>query len=154
MKAATLVRKLRKMDADSFVLLIEAIFYLAWARFLVRLPFAKIAPALGSRMKETPHEPPTFAQRAALKRISIILHMASRHTPWQSKCLVRAIAAMKMLERRKLPSTLYLGTAKGAEGGLIAHAWLRAGTYYVTGAEEMRKFTIVDHFAKGLHEAG
>ena len=36
----------------------------------------------------------------------------SRYTFWESQCLVKAIAGMKMLERRHIESTLYLGTAK------------------------------------------
>ena len=40
----------------------------------------------------------------------------SRYTFWESQCLVKAIAAMKMLERRQIESTLYLGTAKDENG--------------------------------------
>ena len=61
----------------------------------------------------------------------------SRYTFWESQCLVKAIAAMKMLERRQIESTLYLGTAKDENGKLIAHAWLRSGPFYITGAEGM-----------------
>ena len=70
----------------------------------------------------------------------------SRHTFWKSQCLVRAIAAKKMLDRRRIESTLYLGTARDAEGKMIAHAWLRSGPFYVTGAEEMQMFTTVAAF--------
>ena len=72
----------------------------------------------------------------------------SRHTFWESQCLVKAIAAMKMLERRQIESTLYLGTAKDENGNLIAHAWLRSGPFYITGVEAMEKFTVVSKFAK------
>ena len=47
---------------------------------------------------------------------------------------------MKMLERRKIESTLYLGTAKDENGKMIAHAWLRSGPFYITGAEGMERF--------------
>ena len=60
----------------------------------------------------------------------------------------KAIAAMKMLERRKIESTLYLGTAKDENGKMIAHAWLRSGPFYITGFEEMERFTVVGKFAK------
>ena len=55
-----------------------------------------------------------------------------------------------MLEKRGIESTLYLGTAKDESGELIAHAWLRSGPYFVTGAEGMEKFTVVGKFAKKL----
>ena len=40
------------------------------------------------------------------------IHIMSRYTFWESQCLVKAIAGMKMLEKRQIESTLYLGTAK------------------------------------------
>jgi hypothetical protein len=57
---------------------------------------------------------------------------------------------MKMLERRKIESTLYMGTAKDETGRLIAHAWLRSGPYCITGSEEMSSFTVVSKFAKRI----
>ena len=72
----------------------------------------------------------------------------SRHTLWESQCLVKAIAGMKMLEKRNIESTLYLGMAKDEKGKLIAHAWLRSGAIYVSGAEVMERFTVVAKFAK------
>jgi hypothetical protein len=65
-------------------------------------------------------------------------------------CLVKAIAAMKMLERRQIESTIYLGTAKDKTGKLIAHAWLRSGPFYITGAEVVDQFVVVSKFAKKL----
>ena len=55
---------------------------------------------------------------------------------------------MKMLERRKIESTLYLGTGKDEDGSFAAHAWLRSGPYYVTGANGMERYTVVGKFAK------
>jgi hypothetical protein len=147
------MRKFFSLDKGTLLLLMEAFLYLAWARILVFMPFSKIAPSLGSRMKETTYTP-IQENSTVLKKISMALHMTSRHTLWDSKCLVRAIAAMKMLERRQIESTLYLGTTKDASGGLIAHAWLRSGSFYVTGVEEMRKFTVVGKFAKRLNNPG
>ena len=76
--------------------------------------------------------------------------MMSRYTFWESQCLVKAIAAMKMLEKRQIESTLYLGTAKDETGNMIAHAWLRSGPFYITGVEEMKRFTVVSKFAKRI----
>ncbi|TFE22630.1 lasso peptide biosynthesis B2 protein [Cohnella luojiensis] len=152
MNALKYIRKFFSLDMGMLLLMMETFLYLAWARFLVWLPFAKIAPSLGSSMKETPHI--SNQQEPILKKLSIALHMMSRHTLWDSKCLVRAIAAMKMLDRRLIDSTLYLGTAKDVNGEMIAHAWLRSGTYYLTGAEEMRKFTVVGKFAKRFNSSG
>jgi hypothetical protein len=43
---------------------------------------------------------------------------------------------------------MYLGTAKDETGKLIAHAWLRSGPLFITGAEVMEQFTVVSKFAK------
>jgi hypothetical protein len=124
----------------------EAFLYLGWARILKQLPFGKVAPMLGVRTEESPfeHDP---AQDRLLGGISRAIQRMSRHTWWESMCMVKAIAAMKMLERRGIPSTLYMGTAKDSNGRMVAHAWLRSGPYYLTGYEEMAHFTVVGTFA-------
>lgn len=153
MNAVRYIRKLSSLDKRMLLLMMESFLYLAWARILVALPFSRIVPTLGTWMEET-SQAPSLENTILIKQISIALHRMSRHTLWDSKCLVRAIAAMKMLERRKIDSTLYLGTARDANKAMVAHAWLRSGIYYVTGAEEMRKFTVVGKFAKCLDIAG
>ena len=127
-------------------LLIEAYLLLAWARYKKTTQFSKMAPALGNYMKETKQEL-TAEQKEIARKISSTLYLMSQYTFWESECLVKAIAGMKMLEKRGIESTLYLGTAKD-ETGLIAHAWLRSGNYYVSGKEGKHKFTIVATFAK------
>jgi hypothetical protein len=138
-------------DNNTKLLFMESFFFLAWARILKSLPFTKVAPSLGEQMLETIYEPNTTNEKI-VKHISQAISVTSRYTFWESKCLVQAIAAMKMLNRRKIDSTLYLGTAKDEKGRFIAHAWLRSGPYYLTGAEGMEKFTIVGYFAKKFGE--
>ncbi|MBB6671457.1 lasso peptide biosynthesis B2 protein [Cohnella nanjingensis] len=128
-------------------LMLEALFFLAWARFLKALPFKRIAPKLGRPMSETPHVHDLPAERV-VRSISEAVRVMSCHTFWESKCLVQALAAKKMLERRSMDSTLYLGTAKDKQGNLIAHAWLRSGPVYLTGGGERRMFTTVAVFGK------
>lgn len=89
-----------------------------------------------------------YLDKEVIKNISEAIHIMSRYTFWESQCLVKAVAGMKMLERRGMESTVYFGTARDEKGDLIAHAWLRSGPYYVTGSEEMGKFIVVGKFAK------
>ncbi|NBD26351.1 lasso peptide biosynthesis B2 protein [Paenibacillus glycinis] len=125
--------------------MLEALIYLGVARMMKAMPFSRIAPSLGRRMLETPFEREP-ADEHAIRRVTQAVRIMSRHTFWESQCLVRAIAAKKMLERRQIGSTLYLGTARDPAGKLVAHAWLRSGPFYVTGAEEMGMFTMVAAF--------
>ncbi|HDR3888953.1 TPA: lasso peptide biosynthesis B2 protein [Bacillus cereus] len=136
-------------DMGTKLLLIEAFFYLGWARILKSIPFSKAAPILGIHMAETSLNYDE-SEKITLRKISQAVHMMSRYTFWESQCLVKAIAAMKMLEKRQIESTLYLGTAKDETGNMIAHAWLRSGPFYITGVEEMKRFTVVGKFAKRI----
>lgn len=138
-----------KTDWKTKKILAESYFFLAWARFLKSIPFTKVAPSLGNKMKETSFEP-FRTNREVVATVSQSIHIMSKYTFWESQCLVKAIAAMKMLEKREIESTLYLGTAKDENGKLIAHAWLRSGPYYITGSEGMERFTVVGKFAKTI----
>lgn len=147
-----IVKKIRtffSLDIKKILLILEAFFFLGLACILKSMPFSKVAPTLGIHMDETPLSN-NQSSTTILMNISEAIHIMSRHTFWESKCLVRAIAGMKMLERRQIESTLYLGTAKDGTGKMIAHAWLRSGSFFVTGAEGMERFTIVSKFAKNI----
>lgn len=129
------------------LLYIEAFILLGWARTLKMRRFSDIAPSLGDQMTETSYDL-KLDEKQLIKNISDAIHIMSKYTFWESQCLVKAIAGMKMLERRDIDSTLYLGTAREYDGKLIAHAWLRSGPLYISGVEEMKRFTVVSMFAK------
>jgi hypothetical protein len=135
------------LDLKTKLMLIEAFCFLGYARFLKTIPFSRVAKTLGEEMKET-----SFALDGAkaneIKKVGQSIGIMSKYVFWESKCLVKAIAALKMLERRKIESTLYLGTGKNPKGEFAAHAWLRSGPFFVTGANGMEKYTVVGTFAK------
>ena len=81
-------------------LFIEAFVMLGWARILKMMPFSQIAPSLGDHMEET--EMNQIENKIMLKHVSEAIHIMSKYTIWESQCLVKAIAGMKMLQRRKL----------------------------------------------------
>lgn len=144
------VRKFLSLDAKTMIVFLEAFYYLGWSRFLVLLfPFSKIAPSLGEQMQETPNAQIHW-NNEAMRTVHYAIQVMSKHTFWESKCLVKAIAALKMLENRQIESTLYLGTARDESGKMIAHAWLRSGPFYITGAEGMERFVVVGKFAKRI----
>ncbi|AKG33415.1 lasso peptide biosynthesis B2 protein [Paenibacillus durus] len=147
MKMASKLRLLFTLDKTTLLFYLEAFLVLGWARTRLFYKFSKVAPSLGERGQETDQDYDA-SHTSAMRHIASSINTVSKYTPWDSKCLVRAIAGMKMLERRGIGSTLYLGTGKDHSGKLIAHAWLRSGPYYISGAEEMHQFTVVDKFAK------
>ncbi|MFD0588413.1 lasso peptide biosynthesis B2 protein [Paenibacillus sp. GCM10027627] len=141
------MRALLGLNRRAVYLYLEAFLYLGAARLKLLRPFAKLAPSLGIRADVTGEHCEDTVLRRELKAISTALDVMSRYTFWESKCLVRAIAGMKMLEKRGISSTLYLGTGKDKQGKLIAHAWLRSGPIYLSGASEMKNFVVVETFA-------
>jgi hypothetical protein len=145
MSPVHIIRKFFFSPAVSRTVLLEAFLYLGWARILKAMPFERIAPLLGTPGHETSRQTHP-GDMPAIRQVSRAVGIASRHTWWESQCLVRAIAAKKMLERRNIGSTLYLGTARDEAGRLIAHAWLRSGSCYLTGADQMDRFTTVAVF--------
>lgn len=151
MKIIKKVIKFFFLDKKTMLLFIEAYLYLGLARFLICIPFSKVAPSLGSHMQET-----SFTLNAKNKTAIMNVHNAiqviSGHTLWESKCLAKAIAAGKMLQRRRIESTLYLGTSKDENAELIAHAWLRSGPFYITGSEVKNGFTVVGKFARRISD--
>ena len=134
-------------DLKTKLLFMEAYFYLGWAYILLKRPFKNVVPILGIEKHETVVKD-DIEQLPIIKKVSNAIQIMSRYTLWDSKCLVKAVASMKMLERRKIDSTLYLGTARNDAGKMVAHAWLRSGTFLVSGIEGMKKFTVVSYFAK------
>ncbi|MGG3943998.1 lasso peptide biosynthesis B2 protein [Peribacillus psychrosaccharolyticus] len=144
------IKTFYKLDMHLKRLMVEAYLTLAWARYRKSKVFAKIAPSLGEQMAETTYLE-NAQNRVVLRNISNTIHMMSRYTFWESECLVKAMAGMKMLEKRGIESTLYLGTAKD-QTGLVAHAWLRSGSFYISGSDGMERFTVVAKFAKRKNE--
>ncbi len=148
------IRRTRKIVGKFFrsswasrLLLLEAAVWLGLARLaLLLVPFRRLAPILGRKMAESPLEDPSDPD--VLERVAWAVRVASRYTPWKTKCLTEAMAGKAMLRRRGLASTLYLGLAKGGDIGLEAHAWLRCGSRILTGGELMDRYSAVARFAE------
>jgi Transglutaminase-like superfamily len=120
----------------------EAVAYLALARAgVVALPFRVLAQRLGVPHAETPVATgPDLTSR----RVAWAIAAAAKRVPWRSECLEQSIAAMAMLRRRGIASTLYLGMARDP---VTAHAWLRVGDLNVTGGRDVGRYTVVASFA-------
>ncbi len=72
--------------------------------------------------------------RPALSQLIWAVNAATSVIP-RSTCLVRALAAQRLLARHGYPSTLYLGVARTSEG-LDAHAWLDHNGTTLIGAAD------------------
>jgi hypothetical protein len=82
------------------------------------------------------------------RRISWAVRTMSRYTPWTSNCFPQAIAAKRMLQRRQIASTIYLGFSKQDAKDFEGHAWLRCGPLYLTGGQNRHQFVALSTFAE------
>lgn len=129
----------------------QLLFFIAFilsgiARFLIiAIPFKKIQSYIGISKDESPYEDIVEEEWHIIKRVRKIGLLACRYTPWESKCLVKALVVNWLLRYYKIPTTLYLGVAK--DKNLLAHAWLRCGPCIITGGDVQRDFVEVAKFS-------
>ena len=149
------IKKFVQLSQEEKFLLLEAISFLGLSKMsLSLLPFRVVAYFLGEKIEEnTPEDKnhidkqPTSlfeSQEDELKtqysqeiiKITHAIMKSYKRTPWKSECLVRAIAAQKMLQRRGIGSILHIGVNKVSLSEFQAHAWLESYDMKVTGYEE------------------
>lgn len=124
-----------------------SVFLLAAHLALMVVPFRHITRIVGVQAGETPKEDsPEAAEKA--REVQHFVRLASRKLPWKPSCLVRCLAALGMLRRRGLESTLYLGVTPEDGGRIGAHAWLRCGSVVVIGEKRMDDFSTLTSFSK------
>ncbi len=121
-----MVRRLKKYSRLTFreqLLFQEALLLHIWIGMLLKVvPFRRI-PRLFSGPQSSVFSP----QLKIIEMIRAAISRAGGVSPWKNRCLVSSLAARCMLKRRKIKSQIYLGLAKGFNGKMIAHAWLKTG---------------------------
>jgi hypothetical protein len=110
------------------------------------IPFRRIAQslALGDENERVGRET-SFDQLEAVRWSTAVL---SVRLPWCRNCLAQAVAAKRYLNRKGIPSTLFLGVTTEAPqtGGNLeaieAHAWIECDGRVLTG-ESDTEFQII-----------
>ena len=139
--------KVRSLPPQERWTLIEAMLSLLLARMSLLIPFRWLARLLGRLEPGIDRSIPVLSadeRYAALAVRRAVLRVAER-LPWQSTCLVRAVAARIMLRRRHLPSVLQFGVGRKPRE-LSAHAWVRCGEIDVVGTESAGDFAPIAAF--------
>lgn len=131
------------------LLVSEAFLFLGAARFAVlTVSFRRLASFLGQRDKtinsivagrENDRSP-------EVEKVYRAIWLTSRHTPWLSNCLAKAVAARLMLRRRRINSTLYFGMAKTDAGEFEAHAWLSSAGKILKSGDDPDRYAVVAAF--------
>jgi transglutaminase superfamily protein len=127
---------------------LEAGVWLALVRLaLLRVPLKRLAPFLARPMTESTHLVAAGTQQRA-QRLGWAVRTMSRYLPWHSRCLAQALTVTRMLGRRGIASTLYLGTMKDETNELQMHAWVRCGSVVLTGGPQSPQlYTVIATFA-------
>lgn len=146
---SVLTRKTKTFFKASNELKVEflvAFFYTGFYRaFILFVPFNKLRKRMGKHKEESSEKETRDVYKIA-SHISWVVTLISSKTPWESKCLVQALTAQRMLKSKGISTTIYLGVRK-EENEMKAHAWLRCGEYYVTGGAIREQYTVVAKFA-------
>lgn len=149
-----------KMNRHELCFFLEAVIYIAAARFCVCfLPLKWYVFKLGSNTPDSLGQDNVSSDMVQLIRTAI--SRAANNVPWNTVCLPQAIAAKWMCQRRNIKSVLYLGVAKKVEvayseyalneifskqKSISAHAWLKVEDTIITGKVGHKKFTVLKIF--------
>ncbi len=134
----------------------KAITLKAWAlsaRYRFQMLYAdtkKLNKKWGIEGEESPYDASIDEYRFA-KKVAYAVNQVCNKTKWESKCLVRALIAQRLLAEKNIESTLYLGCKVDENQKMVAHAWIRVGQAFVTGGNGAADgYAIVDRFKSRL----
>jgi len=135
-------------DNKCFFMVLRAFIYSAGFRLgLLILKPKRMKKNWGLEGVESSEDEPV-GEASYVEKTAKCVSLVCNNTKWESKCLVRALTAQKLLKKKDISSTLYLGVRQDETGKPLAHAWLRWGNHLVTGAvENLTLYAIVDRFA-------
>lgn len=122
------------------LLVLEAAFWLVYYRLVLKvLPFRKLAAAYQHAEPGT-RSPPNAR---AVSPTKVAIQSAVRRLPFVCSCLCQALAAGRMLRRRGITSTVFIGATLDSTGEFESHAWIEAGTTIVAGATDVQRYKVM-----------
>ncbi|WP_434798690.1 lasso peptide biosynthesis B2 protein [Terrisporobacter vanillatitrophus] len=131
-----------QFSIEDKILFTEAFILSGIMRFKVlNIPFKKIKTNLGTYNEESAKEVSIEDYKIARKIGNAVINTCN-YTPWESLCLVQSMTVQKMLKRRKVSSTLYLGVNKDDKNDMKAHSWIRCGELFITGGDGSNYATV------------
>jgi hypothetical protein len=131
------------LSGEEWQLIPGAFYQLLIARLKVSsLPSEKYLP-----VDQPPKATLTKENQAIAQTIATVINGLSRRTPWPSTCLVKVIAAHKMLSKISIPHTLHFGVQKVTPGKIKAHAWLSVGNKILIGGDNADGFVEISKIA-------
>lgn len=145
------IRKFFALPARDRALFVEAVFSLGtMRRALKRRPFRELVAGLERHPGALAASGSSTTDAVTAQAIGRAVQSAATVTPWESACLVQALAAQRMLQKRGIAGVFYLGAttpSKAVDSEMAAHAWLMCGDAIITGEAGHERFTVVSTFS-------
>ena len=141
------IKRFLNISTKDKILVIRIVYLSLFYRILILIvPFKRISKNLGET-KIISHYKPKKWEMLYIKRVYYYILKVCTKTPWESKCLVQALIGRRLMYKKHIETTLFLGVCKDKDKNMIAHAWLKCGDNYVTG-DIKNEFGIVGTFTK------
>jgi hypothetical protein len=134
-KIRAIIKKFLNLPRKKKLLHIEAFCWQLSIGLLLKIvPFRYIPRLFGTR--RTAHDSRlTDPLKSQLEEIRYVIWSVSRFIPWKNKCLIKSLAARKMLSGRGIVSQLSMGVLKDENSKAIAHAWIKSGEFEIVGKD-------------------
>jgi hypothetical protein len=127
----------RGLQIEEILLIPEAFYHLILSWFKVQfIPSKRYLPVFNPLQ----NNPVSSLQEQKAKVVSSVINGLSKRTIWTSTCLIKAMAAHKMLIKRGIKHQLHFGVAKNDDKTLEAHAWLSVNDVILVGGEDVKSF--------------
>lgn len=139
----TALQRFRGLSASDRLLTLEAVVVLMVAAACVALvPFKTLAkfasqPPRGGVPGDTRSQSIQAVRNAILR--------SARRMPFRAKCFEQGLAAVWLLRRRGVATTLHYGMAR-QHGTFVAHVWVTVGERGVVGCENRHEFQELARF--------
>ena len=122
------IKSFFQLSGSEKILLFEAVYYLYLAKISIQIfSFKKIVKYLSKETKDNISPEPEL-----LRNIKFAVSRANKLAFWNNVCLVKSLAARKLLHKRRISSRIYLGLRFENDKKLSAHAWLVCDGFFIT----------------------
>ena len=134
MKALSNINKFIHLPFKEKLWMGEALFYLMWYSFLIYMvPFRWWESRIGQKMQPLNEEELALEHQDKIRKIRASVLRSNKLIGGLGKCFAISLAIRRMLQKRGVDSTLYLGLRKEQSRRLMAHAWISCGKLLIYG---------------------
>ncbi len=89
---------------------------------------------------------PEFRRRKIIQFVSSAIQTIAKYTPWRNVCYHQALQAKLLLNRRGIPTKVYIGFKKNDRGAIEGHAWTKYQDKIITGFCNTDEYIVLSEF--------